>query len=57
MHKDNQLEKEREKLIKSKMHPWHGKTMKERKSYIEKLLIEFKQDQMKQEDEVNRVAL
>ena len=39
------------------MHPWHGKSKQERKEYIEKLLLNFKSQQIVQEKANNAKAV
>ena len=45
-------DKEETAEIRVKMHPWNGKTREQRKAYIEKLLIEFKTNQISKETQI-----
>ena len=42
--------------LQYKLHPWHGKSKRERKAYIEDLLIQYKTGKM-QKDEIENWRL
>ena len=54
--REEREEIEAEKL-RLEMHPWHGKNKQERKEYIEKLLLKFKNDQISKDENENVHAL
>ena len=37
-------------MLQERLHPWHGKSKRERQAYIEDLLIKYKSGKMQKEE-------